>query len=403
MNSYQRLWDKGLAIDDQILAFTVGSDYLLDSKLVEHDIVASCAHVKMLAKCRHITDSEYQAIVAGLKDVGREHSDGDWAISLEEEDCHTAIELRLREKVGELAGKMHLGRSRNDQVLVALRLFLRQSIAEVHLAAQRCVDALNKLIAASGEIKIPGYTHMQQAMPSSVALWAGGFASELNASCELLNAADTLSNQCPLGSAAGYGTPNLCLDRQLVATELGFSAVQEPVTACQLSRGKAESAFAFANLQILTDVGRLASDLCLFATQEFGLVKLGEQITTGSSIMPQKRNPDVFELVRGHSAQAQSDLLAILSVTSKMPSGYHRDLQLIKAPLFTNIDRTLSVLNVMAHALEQIEFLSERYAQVADPSIDAAERAFFLVQNEGLSFRAAYQRVASELKNVEEL
>jgi len=212
----------------------------------------------------------------------------------------------------------------------------------------------------------------------------------------LLDAAESLSRLCPLGSAAGYGTPGLTLDRTFTAEQLGMK-VQEPVTAPQLSRGKAESAFAFALVTLLGDVGRLASDLCLYNTAEFGFVSLPDEMTTGSSIMPQKRNPDVFELVRGHSGQATSDLVGILALTAKMPSGYHRDVQLMKAPLFRLVDRFTACFQVTGRAVAGLKFRRERCEAALTPELFAAEQAFELVKSQGLSFREAYRRVGASL------
>ncbi|QYK56491.1 MAG: argininosuccinate lyase [Fimbriimonadaceae bacterium] len=391
-----RLWDKGDNIDDLVLRFTVGDDQLLDARLVPYDVLASIAHVRMLGHCGHLSDQEVQDLVEALERTGQEFEEGRWEIALEAEDCHTALEQQITADLGPLGGKVHLGRSRNDQVLTALRLYLKESIGEIESLLESVVVSLEEIRGRQGSIAIPGYTHGQQAMPSSVDLWAGAFAAELKDCGILLDAARQLCDQSPLGSAAGYGTPGLRLDREFSARLMGFSKVQDPVTAAQLSRGKAESAYGFALARILDDLGRLAADLCLFATQEFGFVRLADEISTGSSIMPQKRNPDVFELVRAHASQAQADLFAIMGVASRLPSGYHRDLQLMKQPLFRIIDRAEAVLSVMAHALTKIGFDEERAKEVTTPGLYAAEKAFALVAQENISFREAYRRVAQE-------
>lgn len=396
--SHQRLWGKGQSPDEMILAFTVGNDPELDARLVAHDVTASKAHVRMLESCGHLPAPDSEALCSALTAVGEAFVRGEWKIELEQEDCHTAIETQLTTRLGSLGGKVHLGRSRNDQVLTALRLYLREAIQSLSARVDGVLASLHALAQTQGDIEIPGYTHMQQAMPSSVRLWAEGHASVLHSNKTLLEAADRMTRECPLGSAAGYGTPGLTLDREFTARELGFEAPQEPVTACQLSRGKAESTLAFALVQILGDLGRMSADLCLYATQEFGYVRLDTSISTGSSIMPQKRNPDVFELIRGHASQAQADLVAILALTEKLPSGYHRDLQLLKEPLFRLIDRADLVMEVAAHGLGKLTFDAARAKEVTDDSIHAAEEAFALVQSEGISFREAYHRVASKHK-----
>jgi argininosuccinate lyase len=378
-------------LDQTILEFTVGNDHVLDERLAPYDVAASQAHVRMLAKCGHLSTSDAEATCQALEALGKSHDEGAWHVSLEEEDIHTALENRL----GDLGKRIHLGRSRNDQVLAALRLYMKDAIARIGEQVESLAEALDILAADQGSLPIPGYTHMQRAMPSSVGLWAEGFAAELRS--HTLWAAMDLADRNPLGSAAGYGTPGLELDRAQTTQELGFSETQEPVTAPQLSRGKAEAALAFALTLILQDIGRLATDLCLFASQEFAFVRLPDEMTTGSSIMPQKRNPDVFELVRGHSAQAPARLLAILAVTAKMPSGYHRDLQLIKAPLFDLIDTAEAVLEVMTHAIPGLTFDPAKTQAAMSPDLFAAQRAYELVQSQGIPFREAYQKVASEL------
>jgi argininosuccinate lyase len=386
-----QLWSKGMPLDELILKFTVGQDYLLDERLIPYDVEASKAHADMLASCGYLTSDEAWQLGRQLDRLAAENAQGKWHISLEEEDCHTALENRL----GELGKKIHLGRSRNDQVLVALRLYMRSVVSDSRAKTQGLAQALEVVAREQGGIPLPGYTHLQRAMPSSVALWAGGFAAELRS--DTLSAALELVEFNPLGSAAGYGTPGLNLDRDFTSKKLGFKNTQEPVTAVQLSRGKAEAALAFALTLILQDVGRMASDLCLFATQEFGFVTLPQEMTTGSSIMPQKRNPDVFELVRGVSAQAPTQLQAILAITSKMPSGYHRDLQLIKAPLFQLIDSAFAVIEVMTHAIAGVRFNADATAAACTDDLYAAERAFKLVTEQGMAFRDAYKQVAEEL------
>jgi argininosuccinate lyase len=389
-----RLWDKGTTTDRKVIEFTVGEDFELDARLVRHDVRASIAHVRMLGAQGLLAPDEVIQLESALHSAAEDFLAGRWSISREDEDCHTALENYLTQAVGYLGGKVHLGRSRNDQVLTAMRLYLRSEIIGLHGAGNAVAAALELLADSQGGSAMPGYTHLQQAMPSSVGDWARGYAAEIRDSLTLLSGADHLAAKNPLGSAAGYGTPGLNLDRTHTTQALGFEQTQNPVTACQLSRGKAESALAFALTQVLQDVGRLSADICLFASQEFAFVKLADDVSTGSSIMPQKRNPDVFELLRAHSAQAPADLLAILSLTAKMTSGYHRDLQLIKPPLFRLIDRSYHCLEVAAHALTRIEFDAKRMTEATDPGIHAAEAAFRLVQTEGISFREAYQRIA---------
>ncbi|HZO23274.1 MAG TPA: lyase family protein, partial [Steroidobacteraceae bacterium] len=257
-------------------------------------------------------------------------------------------------------------------------------------------EALERLAQRESRTLLPGYTHMQQAMPSSVLLWAGGFAAEIRDDAEGLLLAQRRVDRNPLGSAAGYGTPGLPIDREATRAKLDFKTTQEPVSAVQLSRGKAESHVLFEIVMLMQDLARFAADVLLFYTAEFGFIELSEAFTTGSSIMPQKRNPDVFELIRGRSMTALGCLLEALGICAKLPSGYQRDLQLLKFPLFRSIDLALQTLHILPSAVEALSFHSERIR--LDPAIHAAEEANRLVVQEGIPFREAYRRVAARLK-----
>ena len=392
----RRLWDKGEPTDQMIHRFTVGEDHLLDQRLVSFDVQASKAHARMLGRSGYLDSPDVEKLCVTLDALAAEHEDGQWAIAPEEEDCHTALENRLTQRLGNLGKCIHLGRSRNDQVLAALRLYLRSAVQELAILGTDVVNTLEGLMEEQGDVPLPGYTHLQRAMPSSVGDWTAAYASELRDDLEGLHASARRLSRCPLGSAAGYGVPLLELDRIGPSEELGFAEPQEPVTAVQLSRGKAEAAIAFELTMMMQDLGRLAADLCLYASQEFAFVKLPTAFTTGSSIMPQKRNPDVFELIRARSAQFPAQLQMILAITSKMTSGYHRDLQLIKEPLFWCLDQAATMLGVMAHAIPGITFDGERTGAAMDPSLFATERAYRLVKEKGVPFREAYKLVAEQ-------
>jgi argininosuccinate lyase len=391
-----RLWDKGAPLDERVLHYTAGEDYALDERLVPYDIRASLAHAQMLHAQQLLSQADLDAIAVGLAALQAAHAAGAWHVELADEDGQTALERRLTERIGAAGGRIHLGRSRNDQVLAAIRLYLRDVIAELVAGTTQAAEALDALAARAGDIALPGYTHLQQAMPSSVALWAGGFAAELRDDAQGLAQVVRRADRNPLGSAAGYGTPGLPLDREATRAALGFAAVHAPVTAVQLSRGKAESQLLFEVTLLMQDLGRLAADVLLFATSEFGFVSLGEAFTTGSSIMPQKRNPDVFELIRGRSATALGCLTEALAVCAKLPSGYHRDLQLLKFPLFRAIDLALQTLAIVPPAVATLAFHPANIR--LDESIHAAEEANRLVVSEGIPFREAYRRIAARLK-----
>ncbi len=391
-----RLWDKGIPLDERILRFTAGEDHRLDERLVDYDVRASIAHARMLLAQGLLASEDCDAICKGLETLAEQHADGQWSVRLEQEDAHTALEQRLIELIGPAGGRVHLGRSRNDQVLAAMRLYLRDACAALSAGANDVAHALDNVSERQGDLPLPGYTHMQPAMPSSVALWAGGFAAEIRDDAEGLTAAVRRADSNPLGSAAGYGVAGLPLDREATREALKFARTQHPVTAVQLSRGKAEASVIFELTLLLGDVGRLAADLLLFYTEEFAFVALPDEMTTGSSIMPQKRNPDVFELVRSAQAVAMAALTETLTITTKLTSGYQRDLQRLKAPLFRSIDLAEDTLAIMAHALEGVSFRPEKIE--LSEELFAAERANELVVSEGIPFREAYQRVAATLK-----
>ncbi len=389
-----RLWDKGAPLDERVLRYTAGEDHTLDNRLVAYDVRASVAHAEMLHECGLLSADELEAIRGGLREIGEAHARGEWSVTLELEDGQTALETLLTRKIGEAGARLHAGRSRNDQVLTALRLYLRDAVEALADGARAIVDALEALAVEQGETALPGYTHMQQAMPSSVALWARGFASEVDDDVCALRHAHRRILKNPLGSAAGYGTPNLPVSREATRQRLDFPENHEPVTAVQLSRGKAEAEVLFQVAVLMQDLGRLASDLLLFYTREFGFVALPDAFTTGSSIMPQKRNPDVFELVRGRTSTAQACLFEVLGITAKLPSGYQRDLQLIKAPLFRSIDICGETLGIMAAAIPELRFKPE--AIHLDADIHAAAEANELVAREGIPFREAYRRIGAK-------
>jgi len=387
-----RLWEKGLPLSERVLRYTAGEDHLLDARLVPYDVRGSIAHAEMLAATDLISDADCTAIRDGLNALEASFAAGEWSISLEDEDVHTALESRLTNNIGDAGARLHLGRSRNDQVLAALRLYLRDVAND--LAGR--VDKLRESVAALGErqgdVALPGYTHMQHAMPSSVALWCGGFDEAFADAIDGLHATRRRINKNPLGSAAGYGTPGLPLDRELTTGKLEFDTCQTPVTAVQLSRGKAESTLLFEVTLLLQDLGRMASDLLLFYTQEFAYISLAADVTTGSSIMPQKRNPDVLELLRAASATAHACLDESLLITGKLQSGYQRDLQRLKAPLFRAIDLAVDSVDVMAYVLDGMSFRPENIK--LDEGIFATAEAYRLVNEEGIPFRVAYKRIA---------
>ncbi|MFQ5983775.1 MAG: argininosuccinate lyase, partial [Woeseiaceae bacterium] len=384
-----RLWEKGLPLDQRVLAFTAGEDHVLDARLVHYDVIGSIAHAEMLAAKHLITDEDCKALCEGLRKLEQDFEDGEWEIRLEDEDVHTALESRLTELIGPAGGRLHLGRSRNDQVLTALRLYSLDAIGTISTRLSELCRSLSALAAREVDTPLPGFTHMQHAMPSTVGLWSEGFIEAFEDDAAGLEAARRRLAKNPLGSAAGYGTPGLDIDRELTTAKLGFTETQTPVTAVQLSRGKAESGLLFELTLLVQDLGRLASDLLLFNTQEFAYVELAPEVTTGSSIMPQKRNPDVLELIRASSATAQACLDEALMITAKLPSGYQRDLQRLKAPLFRSIDLAIECIDIMSYVLAGLKFKPENIR--LDDSINATAEANRLVTMEDIPFREAYR------------
>ncbi len=392
-----RLWDQGAPLDARVLAYTAGEDHALDDRLVAHDVRASIAHVEMLVAQGLLAPPDGAALGDGLRTLAEEHARGLWRIELADEDAHSALERRLTERLGAVGGRLHLGRSRNDQVLAALRLWMRDEAAGLAAAARAVAAALEQVAAAHPGLALPGYTHLQPAMPSSVELWALGYAAALSDDAAGLAGCSRRIERNPLGSAAGYGTPGLAIDREATRRALGFAEVEAPVTAVQLARGKAEAQLLFEVHLLVGDLGRLAADLVWYASKELGFVELPVAMTTGSSIMPQKKNPDLYELARAASAVTLAALVEALAIPAKLPSGYHRDLQRLKAPLFRACDLARATAELFAATLPDLRFVAERIA--LPPELHAAEEAHRLVLTEGIPFREAYRRVAERYRS----
>ena len=395
-----KLWDKGYAIDPEIEQFTVGEDHLLDRALVRADCLGSAAHATMLKEVGILKATERNRLLKGLKAVLKDFAAGRFAIKPEQEDVHTAVEQRLTKKLGALGKKLHTGRSRNDQVLVDLRLWGKERL---HLVAERLIALVRALAAfakAHEFVPMPGRTHMQIAMPSSLGLWAGAWAEALLDDLELVKVAHTLSDQSPLGSGAAYGSA-LPLDRKMVARLLGFAKVQNNVLYCANSRGKAELATLQACAQVMVDLSRLATDLMLGSTPEFGYFRIPKELCTGSSMMPQKRNPCGLELVRAKAAAVLGAEAQIAGVLRALPSGYNRDVQETKGPFMRGVEATAGSLSVMRLTFEKLEVVEANLRAGLPPEIYATDRALELVAD-GVPFRDAYRHVAAHLEELSE-
>lgn len=344
-----KLWSKGIEPDEFIEQYTVGDDQTLDLQLAKYDVIGSMAHIKMLCKIGLLNEKELEILTSGLKEILEVINSGEFAIDPDVEDVHSQVEFMLTRKYGDLGKKIHSGRSRNDQVLVDLKLFIKDQIKEL---ANKTAETCKHFIALSGRwshVIMPGYTHLQVAMPSSFGLWFGAYGETLIDDLEILSASYRIANQNPLGSAAGYGS-SFPLDREMTTRELGFETLHYNVVAAQMSRGKTERAVAVAIAAIAATVGKFAGDVCLYMCQNFGFVSFPDKLTTGSSIMPHKKNPDVFEIMRGKCNMLQSLPNELALLNTNLPLGYNRDLQLMKEvlfPAFRNISQSLDMLNFM--------------------------------------------------------
>ena len=392
--------DTDAAMPSWMFRFTVGDDYRWDRVLLPYDVRATRGHVWGLAEIGVLSDDEHAAVTNGLDDLLRAFEAGDVTVRPEDEDCHTVIENALTATLGEVGKKIHAGRSRNDQVLAALRLYLQDAIAALGDKGAALGNALCDCAEAHTDVLLPGYTHMQRAMPSTVALWALGYAETLVEDVSGLMHVRDQVNVSPLGSAAGYGVPHLDLPREQVAERLGFRGVQTHATAVQLSRGKHELAVVHALLQVVGTVNRLASDLVLYATSEFGFVDLPDAFCTGSSIMPQKKNPDVLELVRARYATIAGEMQSLVMQPANLPGGYHRDLQLTKGALMHSLQLTEETLDAATAVVSGLTFRSEETEAACTPDLLATHQALEQVAS-GVPFRTAYRNAAADASNAD--
>lgn len=399
--SQTKLWSKGKGVNTLVEAYTAGEDIFLDQKLVAYDIYGTLAHVTMLNAITIISDDELAAIKKELVSILEKYHAGEYVLQPGDEDVHTRIENDVTAKLSEAGGKIHTGRSRNDQVLVDTRLLTKDQLQIIALQTSELALAFQKFAKTHEFTPIPGYTHMQQAMLSSVGAWAGQFAESLLDDLSVLQAAYELNDQSPLGTGAGYGV-SLPLDRQLTAKLLGFSKVQNNAVYAQNSRGKVESVTLGALSQIMLTLGRFASDLLLFTTAEFRFFTLAEELTTGSSIMPQKRNLDIMELMRARSKTMLAHQSLVQSIISGLPSGYNRDLQEMKKPYLESFDLVQQNLAIAQLTLENITVNAENMAKHISKDMFAAHHAYQMVESQGIPFREAYRYVGTHLSEIPE-
>lgn len=391
-----KIWQKNIDVNQMVEKFTVGNDRELDMQLAKADVLGSLAHTKMLHKIGLLTHEDLSLVQDGLKQIFQEIENNQFEISPEVEDVHSQVEWLLTQRVGEAGKKIHSGRSRNDQVLVDLKLYFRMEIEEIVQLMKDLFDRLQFLSEKHKNVLIPGYTHLQIAMPSSFGLWFGAYAESLVDDLEMMVAAWNVCNKNPLGSAAGYGS-SFPLDRTMTTELLGFSDLNYNVVYAQMGRGKSERIFAQAMSSVSATLGKFAMDVCLYINQNFGFISFPDHLTTGSSIMPHKKNPDVFELIRGRCNRIQALPNEITLLTTNLPSGYHRELQLLKENLFPAI---LS----LKQCLEMTDFMLE-HIEIKDNVLEDSKYDYLfsveVVNNEvlkGMSFREAYRKIGADIE-----
>ena len=394
----QTLW-LGNTPDAAVFAYTAGPDQPWDARLLRWDILGSLGHVAGLAASGLISPANHKKLQQALRSALRSVDKGVLRVGPRDEDVHTAVENWLTRRIGRAGEMVHTGRSRNDQVVCDLRLYLKDRLLDLHRSGRIVAGELLAFATRERRSLWPGYTHTRRAMPSSAGLWAGGIAEGLLDTLATLPATWEQVDRSPLGSAAGYGVP-LPLKRETVARALGFGGLDQLVTSTQNSRGRLEAAVVFWCVQLGHDLARLAGDVILLSADEYGFLELPAEFVTGSSIMPQKRNPDLFELTRARAAQLEGDLAAILALRGKLTSGYHRDYQLLKAPLLGALDRTGEMLAMMARVIPAIRVNRDRSAAAIGGDLLATDEVMRRVST-GVPFRSAYRAIAEAVKRGE--
>jgi len=385
-----KLWQKETPTNQKIDHFTVGKDREYDLVLAPYDCIASKAHARMLGKIGLLSTLETEQLVKELDAIQKTAEEGSFTIEEEFEDMHSKIEFLLTKKLGDTGKKIHTARSRNDQVLVALQLFLKEALSEIKIQALELFDQLLKLSEKHQDKLMPGYTHMQVAMPCSFGLWFSAYAESLIDDVSFLNTAQQLTDQNPLGSAAGFGS-SFPIDRDQTTKELGFKTLKYNVVAAQMGRGKIEKTTATALGMLASTISKFAMDLCLYMGQDYNFIRFPEALTTGSSIMPHKKNPDVFELIRGKCNLVQGLPHQLTLLSSNLPSGYHREMQLAKGPIIEAIQEIKSCLEMMCFSLKSIEVVDQSHNEKYEYmySVDTLNEWV----KEGMPFREAYQKM----------
>ncbi len=391
-----KLWDKGTAVNEMIEAFTVGRDREMDLYLAESDVLGTIAHITMLETIGLLQKDELSVLKQALAVISKDIKNGSFVIEPGVEDVHSQVELLLTKQLGDIGKKVHSGRSRNDQALLDIRLFTRDSLLEIVDSIQSLFQVLQSQSEKYKEVLLPGYTHLQVAMPSSFGLWFGAYAEALTDDLQLLSSAYKINNQNPLGSAAGYGS-SFPLNRTLTTQLLGFDDLNYNVVYAQMGRGKVERIAAFAIANLASTLSRMATDLCMFMSQNFGFITLPAEITTGSSIMPHKKNPDVFELIRARCNKLQSLPVEIGSILGNLPSGYFRDMQMIKESFLPAFAEIQTILQIAAFAIGEIGVNTQILDDPKYNYMFSVEEVNRLVLS-GIPFRDAYKIVGKQIE-----
>ena len=390
-----KLWDKGFTTDKKIDLFTVGNDRELDLQLAKYDVLASRAHAKMLGKIGILAKDEVKDLLRELDHIDQTIAAGNFVIEDDFEDMHSKIEYLLTQKLGDTGKKIHTARSRNDQVLVAMQLYLRDAIADMKTQIKELFDTLILLADRHQKHLLPGYTHLQIAMPSSFGLWFSAYAESLIDDVYLLNAAYKVTDQNPLGSAAGYGS-SFPIDREYTTDELGFESLKFNVVAAQMGRGKVEKSVAFAMSGVAGTLSKFAMDICLYMSQNFDFISFPDELTTGSSIMPHKKNPDVFELIRAKCNKVQAVPNQLTMITNNLPSGYHRDLQLVKEVVLPGIKEITACLEMMHFSIKEVKVNTTILEDSKYDYLFSVDTLNELVQG-GMPFRDAYKQMGQQI------
>ena len=391
-----KLWDKGISIDKTIEAFTVGDDRAIDLHIASYDLKASLAHAKMLAQVEILDKNELKQVEHAIAELQKEVDAGTFKIEDDFEDVHSKIEFELTQRIGEAGKKIHTARSRNDQVLVALQLYYKDNLNTVQRQINVLFDTLMSLADQHKSELLPGYTHLQVAMPSSFGLWFSAYAETLIDDVLMLQSAQKIVDQNPLGSAAGYGS-SFPIDRKLTTALLDFSELKYNVVSAQMARGKNEQIIASSLGNLAFTLSKFAMDICLYMSQNFGFISFPDQLTTGSSIMPHKKNPDVFELIRAKCNHLQSLPSQIQLMTNNLPSGYHRDFQLLKSPMISAFETIKTVLSIFDYGLQHIEVKSVDLNDEKYKYLFTVDSINALVQS-GATFRSAYKTIGEQVQ-----